>query len=65
MPRTVLMHLNVEVPDTDGRSVPELVAAVEAAIEVGSDNEALNDLVIETVLAEIVYGNDPSGIPEA
>ena len=59
MPRTVLMHLNVEVPDDDGRSVPELIDALEGAIEVGSDHPGLNDLVIEVVMAEIVYGGEP------
>jgi len=52
MPRTVLMHLNVEVPDDDDRSVPDLVRAVEGAIEVGSDDEVMKGLAC--VLAEEV-----------
>jgi hypothetical protein len=52
MPRTILMHLNVIVSDGDDRSTPEIVAAVEAAIEVGSDHEDVRELTIETVLSE-------------
>lgn len=55
MPRTVLMHMNVVVPDDDVRSVPELVIALEAAIEVGSDDPTVRDL--EVVLAEEVDGS--------
>lgn len=55
MPRTVLMHMNVVVPDGDERSVPELVIALEAAIEVGSDDPTVRDL--EVVLAEEVDGS--------
>jgi hypothetical protein len=61
MPRTILMHLNIVVPDEDGRSTPQIVEAIEAAIEVGSDHDSVrglefvvHNLEIETVLAEVV-----------
>ena len=52
MPRTILVHLNVEVPDEDRRPVPEIVASVLAALEVGSDDESVRDLKIVVPLAE-------------
>lgn len=54
MSRTILLHLNVVVPDDDGRDTPEIVRVIEAAIEVGSDHDTVRNLVIETVLAEVV-----------
>lgn len=54
MARTILMHVNVIVPDKDGRDVPEIVGAIEAAIEVGSDHDSVRDLKIETIVAEVV-----------
>lgn len=32
MPRTILFHVQLEVPDDDERSVPELVARVEETL---------------------------------
>lgn len=52
--RTVLLHLNVEVPADDDRPVSEIVAAVLGAIEVGSDDESVSGLVVECPLAEVV-----------
>jgi hypothetical protein len=46
------MHMSVEVPDDDERSVDELVKAVEGAIEVGSDNPSVSGLEIVVVMAE-------------
>jgi hypothetical protein len=68
MPRTVLMHMNVTVPDEDERTVPELVQALEGAIEVGSDDPTVNAL--EVVLAEevestVVDYRDPKAIAAA
>ena len=61
MPRTVLMHANVQVPDDDGRPTPELVQAVEAALKSRSDHPPMKGLDIEIVMAEVI---DDSGIPE-
>lgn len=36
-PRTILMHLNVEVPRYDQRDAGELALALQGAIEVGLD----------------------------
>lgn len=52
MPRTVLVHLNVEVPDGDERSVEEIESAVRGALEVGSDHELVKSLGIEITLSE-------------
>ena len=38
MPRTILVHLNVTVPDDDSRTFGEIGEAIEAALEVGSDD---------------------------
>lgn len=54
MPRTHLIHLNVEAPDDDPRTTAQIQEAVEGAIEVGSDDESLEGLEIVVVLAEEV-----------
>ena len=51
-PRTVLVHLNVEVPPSDPRDAGQIANAVMAAIEVGSDDEELYHLTIVAPLAE-------------
>lgn len=52
MSRTILVHLNVTVPEGDDRSMEEIVAAIEGALEVGSDDESVRSLEIVTALAE-------------
>lgn len=52
MPRTILIHLNVEAPDTDERTADEIVAAVMGALEVGSDDGSVRDLEIVNALSE-------------
>lgn len=52
MPREILLHLNVSVPDGDDRPVDEIEHAVTGALEVGSDDESLEGLEIVVVLAE-------------
>lgn len=52
MSRTVLIHLNVQVPDEDARDATQIAQAVEGAIEVGSDDASVRGLVIEAVLSE-------------
>ena len=53
-PRTVLVHLNVEVPADDTRTATEIGDAILAAVEVGSDHESVAGLVIAVPLAEDV-----------
>lgn len=50
--RETLVHLNVAVPDGDSRTADEIADALLAAIEVGSDNEAVRDLKVVCPLAE-------------
>jgi len=54
MPRTILIHLNVTVPDDDDRTTDEIIAAVCAMIEVVSDHDSVRDLAPTVVLAEEV-----------
>jgi hypothetical protein len=44
MPRTILVHLNVSVPDGDERGADEVADAILAAIEVGSDDDSVRSL---------------------
>lgn len=52
--RTILVHLNVSVPDDDTRSMGEIAEAIEGAIEVGSDDPSLQGLAIHTALVDEV-----------
>jgi hypothetical protein len=52
--RTVLIHVNAQVPDSDPRTAKEIADLVEGAIEVGSDNPALSAVEVTVVLAEEV-----------
>jgi hypothetical protein len=52
--RTVLVHLNVEVPAVDGRDANEIADALMVAIEVGSDHDLVRGLRIRIALAEDV-----------
>ena len=52
MPRTILVHLNVEVPEGDERTVEEIEESILAAIIVGSDDDSVRDLIITIPLAE-------------
>lgn len=54
MPRTILIHTSVTVPDTDGRSTPDIVQALEGAIQVGSDDDTVRSL--EVVMAKVIDG---------
>lgn len=54
MERTILIHLNVEVPDGDERSVETIEAAVRGALEVGDDDDSVGGLTITVALAEEV-----------
>lgn len=51
-PRTVLVHLNVQVPPEDSRTPDQIGEAIAAAIEVGSDNETLDGLVVVVALCD-------------
>ena len=46
MPREILVHLNVEVPDSDSRSEDEIAGAIVAKLD------GLDGLVIVAPLAE-------------
>lgn len=52
--RTVLVHLNVELPDDDERTAEQVTRAIEGAIEVGSDDPALDGLTVVVALSEEV-----------
>ena len=52
MPREILIHLNVEVPESDTRSAEEISDAISGALEVGSDNEILEGISWQIPLAE-------------
>lgn len=54
MPRTILVHLNVTVPDDDIRSADQIGDAIEAALEVGSDDPSVSGLEVHVVLIEEV-----------
>lgn len=50
--RTILIHLNLEVPPTEERSAEEIAEAILQAFEVGSDDDSVKDLFPQIVLAE-------------
>jgi hypothetical protein len=50
--RTVLVHLNVEVPEADARDAEEIAQAVYGALEVGSDHESVRNLTVVMALSE-------------
>jgi len=52
MPREILIHMNVEVPEDDKRSAEEISQAIQGALEVGSDNEILEGISWQIPLAE-------------
>jgi hypothetical protein len=52
MSRTILVHLNVEAPDSDTRSADAIADALLAAVEVGADNELVSELEVVCPLAE-------------
>lgn len=54
MPRTILVHLNVEVPDEDDRSADQIADALLGALEVGGDDDSVRDLKVIAPLAEDV-----------
>lgn len=54
MPRTVIIHLSVEVPDEDVRTPDELADMVEIALANGLDENPLAGLEVHCPLAEEV-----------
>lgn len=54
MPREILMHLNVAVPDGDVRTPDQIADAVMAAAEVGSDDDSVRDLEVVVAMVEEV-----------
>lgn len=54
MPREILVHLNVEVPDSDTRDPRDIADAITGALEVGSDDDSVRNLTIVAPLAEEV-----------
>jgi len=57
MPRTVLVHLNVELPDDDGATVPDLVQEITDALSIaveGDNAPVLNASTVVIPLAEEV-----------
>lgn len=51
-PRTVLVHLNVQVPRSDTRPEREIIEAIEGALSVGWDDDSVRNLNIYVALAE-------------
>jgi hypothetical protein len=54
MSRTILLHVNADVPDSDPRSAEQIADAVRGALDVGSDDDMLAGVGLEIVLAEEV-----------
>ncbi len=57
MPRTILVHLNVEVPADDNRPADEIMSSVMGALEVGgvnggSEEPEVADLMVTVPLYE-------------
>jgi hypothetical protein len=52
--RTILVHLNVEIPVTDKRDPDDIADAIMDAFEVGSDDDSVRDLFPKITLAEEV-----------
>jgi hypothetical protein len=52
--RTILVHLNVEVPAKDDRPADVIAAALYDAISVGSDDDSVRDLEVVVAFAEEV-----------
>ena len=44
MPRTILVHLNIELPDSNTDTAVEIEREVQAALEVGMDPEGTPSL---------------------
>ncbi len=59
MTRTINMHLEVGVPDTDGRDTLEIVDAVMKELESRPNSSPIRDLTIETVFAEVIPHGEP------
>lgn len=64
MPRTVLLHVNYQAADSDGRSAGEIAQDLQRAID--SAGLCPTDLEIssrvsgmEVVLAEVTHGEEP------
>lgn len=49
---TFLVHLNVTAPEGNGRTAEQIATAISGALEVGSDDESLDGLTVDVVLAE-------------
>lgn len=54
MPRTILVHLSVDVPDDDDRTPPEIAEAIQGALDVGWDDDEVRDLAVFIPLVEEV-----------
>ena len=52
MPRTILVHLNVSVPDDDHRTAEQVAQALMDAYDVGSLDESVWNLRPSVALAE-------------
>ena len=52
MSRTILVHLNVDAPDSDERTPDQIADALLGALEVGSDDDSIRDLKAVCPLAE-------------
>jgi hypothetical protein len=52
--REILVHLNVEGPDTDTRDADTVADAILSAYRVGSDHESTEGLEVVVAMAEEV-----------
>ena len=49
MPRTILVHLNVRLPDDARADSAEIAEQVEGALEVGTDEKQTPDLYVASI----------------
>lgn len=58
MPRTILVHLNVELPDSSTAGPDEVADMILAAIEVGSDSDQFRAVI---GINKLAHGDTASG----
>jgi hypothetical protein len=51
-PRTILVHLNIEIPADDSRTPNQVADAIEAALSVVADHDSLAGMTITCPMAE-------------
>jgi hypothetical protein len=54
MPRTIIVHLNIELPDSDKRTADEIADAITESLSVSSDKDPVRFEDVVAPLAEEV-----------